>query len=88
MGGGSELVEMSFDMKPLALSFQGMVFPLRVGLWIIKFVDLLIKGVRESSSEQIECLDVVGIVSSMSSKTLEFGHIVVHIFSFHLEALL
>ena len=75
-------------MKPLALSFQGVVFPLRVGLWIVKFVDLLIKGVRESCSEQVKCLDIVKVISSMSSKMLKFGHIVVHVFSLHLKPLL
>ena len=30
-------------MEPLVLSFQGMVFPLCVVLWIIEFIDLLIK---------------------------------------------
>ena len=75
-------------MKPLALSFQGMVLPLCVSLWIIEFIDLLVKCVRESSSEQVECLDVVEIVPSVSSKTFEFGYIVVHVFPFHLEALL
>ena len=75
-------------MEPLALSFQGMVLPLCVSLWIIEFIDLLVKRVRESSSEQVKRLDVVEIIPSMSSKTLEFGYIVVHVFPFHLEALL
>ena len=51
LGGGSELVEMSFDVKPLALSFQGMMLPLCIVLWIIKFVYLLIEGIGKSCSE-------------------------------------
>ena len=88
LGGGSELVETSFDVKPLALLFQGMVLPLCIILQIVKLVDLLIKGVGKSCSKQIKCLDIVQIIPSMLSKTLKFGHIVVHIFPLHLEALL
>ena len=88
LSGWPELVEASFNMEPLMLSFLGMVFPLCVGLWIIEFIDLLIKGIRESSSEQVKRLDVVEIIPGMLSKTLEFGHIVVHVFSFHLKTLL
>ena len=88
LGGGSELVETSFDVKPLALLFQGMMLPLRVILWIVKFIDLLIEGVGKSCSKQVKCLDIVKIIPSMSSKALELSYIVVHIFSFHLEALL
>ena len=85
---GSKPVKMGFDTKPLALSFQGMMLPLCVGLWVVKFIDLLIKGIGKSCSKQVKCLDIVKVISSMSSKTLKFGHIIVHIFSFHLEALL
>ena len=86
--GWSELVETGFDMKPLALLFQGVVLPLRVVLWIIQFIDLLIKGIGKSCSKQVKRLDIVKIIPSMLSKTLKFGYIVVHIFSLHLEALL
>ena len=88
LGGGSELVETSFDVKPLALSFQGMMLPLCIILWIVEFVDLLVEGVRKSCSKQVEHLNIIKVIPGMSSKTLEFSHIVVHIFSFHLEALL
>ena len=88
LGGGSELVETSFDVKPLALSFQGMMLPLHIVLWIIKFVDLLIEGIRKSCSKQVKGLDVIEVIPSMLSKMLEFGHIIVHIFSLHLETLL
>ena len=75
-------------MKPLALSFQGMVLPLHVVLWIVKFIDLLIKGIGESCSEQVKCLDIVKVIPGMLSKMLELGHIIIHIFSLHLEAML
>ena len=88
LGGRSTLVKTGFHVKPLALSFQGMMLPLCIGLWVVEFIDLLIKGIRESCSEQVKCLDIVKVISSMSSKMLKFGHIVVHVFSFHLEALL
>ena len=51
LGGRSELVETSFDVKPLALSFQGMVLPLRIVLQVIKFIDLLVEGIRKSCGE-------------------------------------
>ena len=88
LGSGSELVEMGFDMKPLVLSLQGMMLPLRVILWVIEFVDLLIEGIRKSCSKQIKGLDVIEVIPSMSSKTLKFGHIIIHIFPHHLETLL
>ena len=40
LSGQPELIEVGFNVKPLALSFQGMVFPLCVGLWIIEFIDV------------------------------------------------
>ena len=88
LGGQSELVEMGFDMKPLVLSLQGMMLPLRIVLWIVEFIDLLVEGIGKSCSEQVKCLDIIKIIPGMLSKMLKFGHIVVHIFSFHLEALL
>ena len=83
-----KLAEVGFDMKPLALSFQGVMLPLCISLWVVKFVNLLVKGVRKPCSEQVKCLDVVKIISSMSSKTFKFGHVVIHVFSLHLETLL
>ena len=49
LGGQSELVETGFNVKPLVLSFQGMMLPLHVVLWVVQFVDLLIEGVGKSS---------------------------------------
>ena len=74
-------------MQPLALSFQGMMFPLRVSLWVIEFINLLIKGIRESRGEQIKGLDIVEVIPCMSSEAFKFGHVVVHVFPLHLEAL-
>ena len=88
LSGWSELVEMGFDVEPLTLSFQGMMLPLHIILWIVELVDLLIEGIGKSCSEQVKHLNVIKVIPSMSSKTLEFSHIVVHVFSFHLEALL
>ena len=88
LGGQSELVEMGFDVKPLALSFQGMMLPLHVILWIVEFIDLLVEGVRKSCSKQVKHLNIIKVVPGMLSKTLEFGHIIIHVFSLHLETLL
>ena len=75
-------------MKSLVLSFQGVMLPLHVVLWIIQFIDLLIEGVGKSCSKQVKRLDVVKIIPCMSSKPLKLGHVVIHILPLHLEALL
>ena len=51
LGGWSELVETGFDVEPLALPFQGVMLPLCIILWIVELVDLLMQGIRKSSSK-------------------------------------
>ena len=64
------------------------MLPLCVILWIVELIYLLIEDIGKSCGKQVKRLNIIEVIPGMSSKTLKFGHIVVHVFSLHLEPLL